>query len=154
MDKIIQITFMGKSGFCCSEDAYSDKLVIRKDTVCYMRKGYDSYGDGFVADEWICRNSTAKFERDFHGLASSLISMVMTPREAELVDDFPTVDVVVTLENGRKWSQGNFPRRRDNAALEKSLSIVRKMIPDSRATPQFARPFKLKKRGFKKLWTR
>ncbi len=136
MKHIKRITLRSGSGYCCIEDAYTDRLTVTAGSVRYE---YVPYSAEF-ADKWgWSYRSTASTFRELFGELEKTVPGLLADDEECLICDGGMTELIVTYEDGTRAKKDITHRPTGYDTL---IAILRRMIPlQNSAMPMILREY-------------
>ncbi len=123
MKHIKRITIKSGSGYCCIEDAFTDRLTVTEDSVRYE---YMPYSAEF-ADKWgwSYRTTCQEFASLF-GELEKIVPVLLADEEECLICDAGMTELIVTYEDGTRAKREITHRPYGYDTLS---DLLRRMIP-------------------------
>ena len=106
MKDIIRIAIKGESGYCCAEEAYSDKVTITRYSIQYEYKPLFG-SETNIARGWSYKTTSPTFQKKYENLVK-IMPRVMSMDEELSVTDIGATTFVITYADKTKEQKACF----------------------------------------------
>lgn len=130
MKDIIRIAIKGESGYCCAEEAYSDKVTITRYSIQYEYKPLFG-SETNIARSWSYKTTSPIFQKIYEELVT-VIPRVMSMNEELFVTDIGATTFVVTYADKTKEQKVYFL---PGDEFKEAFSIIKQMVPGCEYVP-------------------
>lgn len=136
MKEIARIIIKGESGYGCIDDAYSDKITITPDSICYLYKPAIE-SETHIIRKWSYKTNSPLFLALFQQISNTMTE-ILNPQIVCDCTDIGATEFIVVYSDKSKETRTYFCPADE---FDSCFNLIRHMIPESEMVPELLRTY-------------